>query len=41
MDGRALAQAYPRLGDFAELCRRVDPGGRLANRFTDAALAAV
>ena len=41
MDGPGLAQAYPRLGDFASLVRQVDPAGRLANPFTDAALAAV
>lgn len=28
-----LAAAFPRLGDFAELVRRVDPGGKFTNAF--------
>ena len=36
-----LAELYPRLGDFADLAARLDPGGKLGNELVDSWLAPV
>ena len=33
LDAAALAQRYPRFGDFSDLARRMDPQGKFANAF--------